>query len=87
VVKAVYNTLLLLPWALMIFVPNLDFTKSMIRSNVFLVLFCAAYCYLFTAATAHAAPVLKLSHATLDGQAHTLIDCDMMLLSSVEILY
>lgn len=46
-----YNTVLLLPWALMIFAPNLDFTKSIIKSNVFLVGFSLAYAYLFAAAT------------------------------------
>lgn len=35
----------------MIFVPNLDFTKSIIKNNVFLVPFCIAYAYLFAAAT------------------------------------
>lgn len=55
VVKQVFtsfNTALLFPWLLMIIVPNLDFTKSVIKSNVFLYVYCAAYAYLFTAATA-----------------------------------
>lgn len=55
VVKSVfttYNSVLLLPWALMIFVPNLDFTKAMIKSNVFLVGFSLVYAYLFVVATA-----------------------------------
>lgn len=55
VVKSVfttYNSVLLLPWALMIFVPNLGFTKAIIKSNVFLVGFSLVYAYLFVVATA-----------------------------------
>jgi hypothetical protein len=57
VVKPVFtsfNTALLFPWLLMIIVPNVDFTKSVIKSNFFLYLFCAAYVYSFAAATAQA---------------------------------
>ena len=67
VVKSVfttYNTVLLLPWALMIFVPNLDFTKSIIKSNIFLIVFSIVYAYLFVAATAQACSLL-LSHPVL----------------------
>lgn len=49
-----FNTLLLLPWLLMVFLPNLDFTRSIIRSNIFLYVFCAMFLYLFVAATAEA---------------------------------
>lgn len=49
-----FNTLLLVPWGMMVFVPNLDFTRSVIRSNVFLYLFCFMFLYLFTAATVEA---------------------------------
>lgn len=49
-----FNTLLLVPWCMMVFVPNLDFTRSVIRSNIFLYLFCCMFLYLFTAATVEA---------------------------------
>lgn len=49
-----FNTLLLFPWTLMVFVPNLDFTRSLIKSNIFLYIFCLMFTYLFAAATAEA---------------------------------
>lgn len=49
-----YNTLLLVPWCMMVFVPNLDFTRSVIKSNIFLYIFCGLFLYLFAAATVEA---------------------------------
>lgn len=67
-----YNTVLLLPWLLMIFAPNLDFTKSIIKSNAFLILFCVAYAYLFVAATAQVC--LSVSATTLPRHARAQLD-------------
>eukprot|EP00892_Ulva_mutabilis_P012317 jgi/Ulvmu1/9458/UM052_0026.1 len=49
-----YNTLLLVPWCMMVFVPNLDFTRSVIKSNIFLYIFSGLFLYLFAAATTEA---------------------------------
>lgn len=51
-VFALFNTLLLLPWPLMIFFPNAEFTKGIIKSNVPLFIFIGFYAYTFAAATA-----------------------------------
>lgn len=54
-VFSTFNGLLLVPWPLMVFFPNADFTKSLIKSNAPLYAFIAIYAYLFAAATAQSA--------------------------------
>lgn len=47
-----FNTLQLPAWFLMIFLPNTGVTKTMVRSNVVLLVSALMFVYLFAAATA-----------------------------------